>query len=332
MRIIITGCAGFIGFHLTKFLNKNQKNKILGIDNLNNFYPNAIKKDRLSILKKNKNFLFRKINICKYKDILKISKKFSPDIIINLAAVAGVRHSLKNPRAYINNNILGFFNILEVARKTKVNNVFFASSSSVYGDNKSYPFSEKHNINSPISVYAATKASNELLAHSYSHLYKINMIGMRFFTVYGPWGRPDMALFKFVKLAIKKKKLPIFNNGNMIRNFTYIDDVIISIYKLINKTLNKKNSKEYFDIYNIGNYKTFPLITLLDEIKNQLNINLKFDLKEMQLGDIFKSESDQSKLFKKINFRPKTTLKEGIKKFLQWYLNYFKIKNLFDVK
>lgn len=240
MKIIVTGCAGFVGFHLVKYLGNNKQNKILGLDNLNNYYDNKIKKDRLLILKKTKNFKFLKIDICNYKKLFSLSKKFKPELIINLAAIAGVRHSLTNPRAYVNNNIIGFFNILEIARNLKIKNIFYASSSSVYGANKKIPFKEEHKTSSPISVYAASKSSNELLAFSYSHLYKINIIGMRFFTVYGPWGRPDMALFKFIKLALQKKKLPVFNNGDMVRNFTYVDDVIISIDRLIKKIVNKK--------------------------------------------------------------------------------------------
>ena len=266
------------------------------------------------------------MDICNYAKLLSLSKKFKPDLIINLAAIAGVRHSLTNPRAYVNNNIIGFFNILEIARNLKIKNIFYASSSSVYGANKKIPFKEVHKTSSPISVYAASKSSNELLAFSYSHLYKINIIGMRFFTVYGPWGRPDMALFKFIKLALKKKKLPVFNNGNMVRNFTYVDDVIISIDRLINKIVNKKNKKIQCEIYNIGNHKTFSLMFFLKEIQKQFKIKLKFSFLKMQPGDIQKSKSDQSKLYKKINYKPQTSINKGIEHFLDWYFKYFKVK------
>ena len=256
----------------------------------------------------------------------KIVKKYKPTLIINLAAIAGVRHSIENPRAYIKNNILGFFNILEVAKNNKINKIFYASSSSAYGHNTKYPFSEKDKTCSPASLYGATKITNEILAYSYSHIYKIKTIGLRFFTVYGPWGRPDMALFKFVKFAFSNTQIPVYNKGKMFRNFTYIDDVVKSIEKLIGYHQLKKNNKKLYEIYNIGNDKSVPLMSFISEIKRALKIRMKIKYLGMQMGDIFKSKSDQSKLYKAINFRPRTSIKLGIQKFVNWYIDYNGIK------
>ena len=324
MKILITGCAGFIGSHLTAELIK-KKHLIIGVDNLNNYYDPVLKKKRLGFIK-NKNFLFIKSDITNYNSLNRIVKKHRPLLIINLAAIAGVRHSLENPRAYINNNILGFFNILEVAKNNKIKKVFYASSSSVYGHNTKYPFSEKDKACHPASLYGATKITNETLAYSYSHIYQMKIIGPRFFTVYGPWGRPDMALFKFVKLALSKKNIPVYNKGKMFRNFTYIDDVVKSIEKLINYHSLKKNKKKLYEIYNIGNNKSVPLMNFVNHIQKALKIKIKIKYLGMQKGDIVKSRSDQSKLFNEIKFRPQTAIKTGIKKFIEWYTVYNKIK------
>jgi UDP-glucuronate 4-epimerase len=321
MKILITGCCGFIGFHLTKkLLEKNHS--VLGLDNLNDYYDVNLKKKRLHILKK-KNFSFKKINILNYEKLYRNTKNYKPDIIINLAAVAGVRHSLKAPRDYINNNIIGFFNILELSRNLNIKYIFYASSSSVYGKNKLKPFCENHPIMSPISTYGASKGCNELLAHAYSYLYKIKTIGLRFFTVYGPWGRPDMALFKFTKAIINNKKIDIYNKGKMKRNFTYIDDVVASIEKLINK---KSTFTDNFNIFNIGNTKTYPLMKFIKEIEIQIKKKAKRAFLNMQQGDIESAPCSYSKLKRKINFEPKTSIKIGIKNFLDWYFTYYKIK------
>tara|TARA_B100001250_G_C19806584_1_gene793611 strand:- start:687 stop:1661 length:975 start_codon:yes stop_codon:yes gene_type:complete len=320
MKILVTGCAGFIGFHLTNKLLKNKKFEILGIDNINNYYPSKIKLERLKILKKNKKFIFKKVDLCNFNQLFNSIKKFKPKYVINLAAIAGVRHSLNKPRDYINNNIVGFFNLLESVKKLKIKYLMYASSSSVYGNIKKFPFVENQNVNTPISIYAASKLSNELMAHSYSHLYKINTIGLRFFTVYGPWGRPDMALFKFVNKILKNKKIEVFNNGKMIRNFTYIDDVTESIKLLINRTLNF-TKYPINEIYNIGNHQTFKLNDFIKEIQIALNKKAKISFKPLQKGDIVKSQSNQNKLFKIIKFKPKTSIHFGIKKFIEWYIN-----------
>ena len=321
MKILITGCCGFIGFHLTKkLLEKNHS--VLGLDNLNDYYDVNLKKKRLHILKK-KNFFFKRINILNYEKLYRNTKNYKPDIIINLAAVAGVRHSLKAPRDYINNNIIGFFNILELSRNLNIKYIFYASSSSVYGKNKLKPFCEDHPIMSPISTYGASKGCNELLAHAYSHLYKIKTIGLRFFTVYGPWGRPDMALFKFTKAIINNKKIDIYNKGKMKRNFTYINDVVVSIEKLINK---KSTFTDNFNIFNIGNTKTYPLMKFIKEIETQIKKKAKRAFLNMQQGDIESAPCSYSKLKRKINFEPKTSIKIGIKNFLDWYFTYYKIK------
>lgn len=322
MKILVTGCCGFIGFHLTqKLLEKNHL--VLGFDNLNDYYDIKLKKKRLEILQKKKNFIFKKTNILNYEKLYQSTKKHKPKIIVNLAAVAGVRHSLKAPRDYINNNIIGFFNILELARNLKIKYIFYASSSSVYGKNVQKPFSENHPIMSPISTYGASKGCNELLAHTYSHLYKIKTIGLRFFTVYGPWGRPDMALFKFTRAIISNKKINIYNKGKMKRNFTYINDVVFSIEKLIQK---KNTFIDNFNIFNIGNIKTYPLINFVKEIEVQIKKKAKRALLKMQPGDIDSAPCSYYKLKRKINFEPKTTIKIGIKNFLEWYFAYYKIK------
>ena len=324
MKIIITGCAGFIGSHLSLELLE-KKHSIIGIDNLNSYYDPIIKKKRLKIIK-NKNFIFHRCDITNYKNLNKIVKKYKPSIIINLAAIAGVRHSLKNPRDYIKNNIIGFFNILESAKNNKIKKVFFASSSSVYGHNIKYPFSEKDKTSYPASLYGATKITNEILAYSYSHIHQIKTIGLRFFTVYGPWGRPDMALYKFVESAFLNKKIFVYNKGKMFRNFTYIDDVVKSVEKLIAYHCLKKNKKKLYEIYNIGNYKSVPLMNFIKEIQNAMKIKFKIKYLGMQKGDIVKSKSNQNKLYKAIYYRPQTTIKSGIIKFVKWYMNYNGIK------
>ena len=320
MNIIITGAAGFIGMHLSqKFLDNGYK--IIGIDNINKYYDPKLKKKRLNILKKNKNFLFFKLDICDHKKLEIIFKKYKPKKIIHLAAQAGVRYSLTNPDAYIKSNIIGFFNIIKLSQQYKVNKFFYASSSSVYGDNKSITFSEKDKVSSPISLYAATKLSNELIAISYNKVYKINCIGLRFFTVYGPWGRPDMALFKFVKNILKNKEIEVYNFGDMSRDFTYIDDVVEGIFKLFKKDLKKGNH-----IFNIGNSSPVKLMDFVKKIEEKLNKKAKIKYKPLQVGDVKSTYANTKKLKQIINFQPSTKIQKGIEDFVDWYLQYYKIK------
>ena len=331
--ILVTGCAGFIGFHLVKkLLNKNLK--VVGIDSFDKYYDINLKKKRIEILKKDKkNFVFYKLDISNEKKVNKIFNSNKIKFVINLAAQAGVRYSLINPNSYIKNNIVGFHNILFNCVKHKVKHFLYASTSSVYGMNKKMPFKETDNVDHPIQLYAATKRSNELMAHSYSHLYNLPSTGLRFFTVYGPWGRPDMALFKFTKNIILGKKIEVFNYGNHIRDFTYVDDIVHSIYLLIKK-IPKKNNKIVlkphnsiapFQIYNIGNSKPVKLMDYIKEIEKQTRKKAKIKFKVLQQGDVQKTYADSNLLFKKINFKPKVSIEYGVSEFIKWYKKFYKI-------
>ncbi len=334
-KILITGSAGFIGFHLTLELLKLGK-EVVGIDNLNDYYDTKLKISRLKILKKYKKFSFYKIDLIDELKVKKVFEKYKIKTVVNLAAQAGVRYSLINPKSYINTNLLGFFNLLNLSTKYKVKHFVYASTSSVYGALKKIPFRENYSTDHPIQLYAATKKSNELMAHAYSHIYKIPTTGLRFFTVYGPWGRPDMALFKFTKNILLGKKIEIFNYGKHSRDFTYIDDIVQGIIKSmnslpkINKKFNFKNprlseSSAPFTVYNIGNGKKVKLMKYISEIENYLNIKAKKKYLQMQRGDIRDTHSNLEKIHKNIGYRSTTAVKEGIKKFLDWYLQYYKI-------
>ena len=316
---IITGSAGFIGFHLSLKLLKNG-HKVIGIDNLNNYYDVKLKKDRNNILRKFKNYNFQKIDIRNLKQLEKIFKKKKIYCVIHLAAQAGVRYSLINPKSYIDNNILGFFNVLDTLKKNKVKNFVYASTSSIYGLQKKFPLKEKFNTDNPIQLYAATKKSNEVMAASYSYLYKINTIGLRFFTVYGPWGRPDMALFKFTKNILNGKSIDIFNKGKHIRDFTFVEDIVSGIFKII--TSNKKDLGSR--IYNIGNGKKISLMKYIELIEKNLMKKSKKRFLSLQKGDVIKTHSDTSLLKKEYDYYPNTSVEIGIKKFVEWYVSYFK--------
>ncbi len=316
---LITGSAGFIGFHLSKKLLSEGFN-VFGVDNLNNYYDQKIKQDRNKILKKYKNYKFNKIDIKDYKKLDMIFKKNSIIGVVNLAAQAGVRYSLKNPRSYIENNINGFFNILELSKKYKIKKFIYASTSSIYGLQKKFPLKENFNTDNPIQLYAATKKSNELMATSYSHLYKMDTIGLRFFTVYGPWGRPDMALFKFTKNIIKGKPIEVFNKGKHERDFTYVDDIVNGIFNII---INKK-SKFGAKIFNIGNGKKIKLLKYIQLIEKNLNQKSKKKFLPLQKGDVIKTHSDTKLIKKHYNYEAKTEVSYGVKKFIEWYVSYFK--------
>ena len=335
-KILITGAAGFIGFHVCLTLLKSGK-KVLGIDNLNNYYDPNLKLSRLKILKKYKNFIFNKINLQDEKKLKKIYQTNKIEKVVNLAAQAGVRYSLINPKSYIDTNLVGFFNLIDLSRKYKVKHFVYASTSSVYGALTKMPFKESFTTDHPIQLYAATKKSNELIAHSYSHIYKLPTTGLRFFTVYGPWGRPDMALFKFTKNILSNKKIEIFNYGNHSRDFTYIDDIVQGIIKSTNKVpKSRKNfnfsnpklaeSSAPFTVYNIGNGKKIKLMKYIYEIENYLNKKAKKDYKQLQKGDIKDTHSNLQKIQKNLGYKSTTPVKEGIKSFLNWYLEYYKIK------
>ena len=331
-KIFISGSSGFIGFHVAKkFLEKGIK--VHGFDSMNNYYDVSLKKSRLKILKKYKNFSFTRGNLENHKTLLRSIKKFRPKIIIHLAAQAGVRFSIKNPDSYLNSNILGTFNILKIAHNIKVNHLIIGSSSSVYGANKKIPFKEIDKTDHQVSFYAATKKSTEALAHAYSSLWKLPITMLRFFTVYGPFGRPDMAYFKFTKKIFKGQKIDIYNKGKMYRDYTYIDDIVDGIFKILNK-IPKINSKRKikndslspvapFRILNIGNTKKIYLLDFINTLEKILNKKIKRNYLPMQNGDVYSTLSDSSLLKKLTGYNPKTNYKIGIKKFLSWYTNYY---------
>lgn len=340
MRTIITGSAGFIGFNLSKYLLLKGY-EVIGVDNFNSYYDTSLKYSRNNVLEKisqetKGKFILKKCDIEDYEKLSAIFSEFNPLNVIHLAAQAGVRYSITNPSAYINSNLVGFGNILECCRNSKINHLIYASSSSVYGGNTILPFSETHNVDHPISLYAATKKSNELMAHSYSHLYNIPTTGLRFFTVYGPWGRPDMALFLFTKAILKGEPINIFNHGNMIRDFTYIDDIVESIYRLLKKPpqrnpeynfkeQNSNNSWAPYNIFNIGNSQPIPLMEYITELETSLDIEAKKNYLQMQDGDVKATSADTKLLEEWIKFKPKTTVREGINKFVNWYKKYYEI-------
>ncbi len=320
MTILITGSAGFIGYHVTKkILNKNIK--VIGIDNINNYYDINLKKNRIKDLKINKKFFFYKVDLSNYKKLDNIVKNKKIKIIIHLAAQAGVRYSIKNPRIYFKSNLEGFFNILEISRHNNIKHLIYASTSSVYGDSKKFPLSEINRTDQPLSFYAATKKSNEVMAHSYSYIYKLPCTGVRFFTVYGPFGRPDMALFKFTKNILNNHPIELYNKGNHFRDFTYVDDIVDGIYSLI-----KKQSKKSipYEIFNIGNGTPKKLLDYLKHIEKNLNKISKTKKLPLQTGDIVKTHSNINKLKKYTGYKPKTNIKIGISRFIEWYKDYYR--------
>jgi len=316
---IVTGSAGFIGFHLSQKLLK-KGHTVIGIDNLNNYYSVELKKDRNKILNKFKNYTFIKLDLKNFRALNIKLKNKKIHAIIHLAAQAGVRYSLINPRSYIDNNILGFFNVLEIARKKKVKKFIYASTSSIYGLQQKFPLKETFNTDNPIQLYAATKKSNEVMATSYSYLYKMNTIGLRFFTVYGPWGRPDMALFKFTKNILEGKSIDVFNKGKHVRDFTYVDDIAEGISKII---FNKKKIIGT-KMLNIGNGKKIELLKYIQLIEKYLNKKAKKKFLPLQKGDVIKTHSDTTSLKKDYHYYPKTEVTYGVKKFIEWYISYFK--------
>ena len=338
-RILITGSAGFIGFHLARRLLENGYT-IIGLDNLNDYYDVNLKNDRLSILKQHESFSFYKTDLSNKKSLDKMflqEKIGTEDIIINLAAQAGVRYALQNPDSYINSNLIGFFNLIENARQCKCCHFIYASSSSVYGGNTKLPFSVHDNVDHPISLYAATKKSNELMAHVYSYTYGLPTTGLRFFTVYGPWGRPDMALFLFTKAILAGQPIPVFNYGDMFRDFTYIDDIVEGIVRLIDHlpepnvewngdSPDPGTSWVPYRIYNIGNHQSVKLMDYISAIEKSLSKKAIVDFKPMQIGDVKSTFADIQDLSKAVGFEPKTSIHEGILKFIEWYLDYYKVK------
>ena len=337
MTILITGAAGFIGFHTAKKL-LDRGDSVIGIDNFNSYYDVSLKKKRISILKKlktKKKFNFYKIDLTNTNKLQKLFKKHKIKKVINLAAQAGVRYSIQNPESYIKSNLIGFANILEVCRNFKILHLTYASTSSVYGANTKQPFKESHNVDHPLQLYAATKRSNELMAHSYSNLFNLPTTGLRFFTVYGPWGRPDMALFIFTKNILENKFIKIFNKGNHIRDFTYIDDIVDGVIKANDEKVKKNNnwnpkvddpsnSRSPFKIYNIGNSKPVSLMKYIGLIEKYLGKKAKKKYLNLQKGDVPKTLSDISKIKKNLKYNPKTSVEVGVKNFINWYVKFYK--------
>jgi UDP-glucuronate 4-epimerase len=332
MKYLITGAAGFIGFHLSKRLLE-QGNSVVGIDNLNEYYDVNLKKVRLNELKGDLEFTFHKLDLVDRKGIEKLFSEDNFDCVVNLAAQAGVRYSLENPHVYVDSNIVGFLNILEGCRNNDIKHLVFASSSSVYGANTTMPFSVHHNVDHPISLYAATKKSNELMAHAYSSLYKLPCTGLRFFTVYGPLGRPDMALFLFTKAILENRPIDVFNQGKMKRDFTYIDDIVEGVVRVTvnipapNTGWNSDNpdpatSYAPYRIYNIGNNNPIELMKLIEVLEGCLGKKAEKNLLPMQPGDVHETCADVDDLIN-IGFKLSTPIEKGIKEFVEWYLGYY---------
>lgn len=338
MNILITGAAGFIGFHLTNRL-LDEGHNVIGLDSLNDYYDARLKNDRLTVLQNRDGFKFRELKL-EDKDILfEVMKIYSPAIVINLAAQAGVRYSIENPKAYIDSNIYGFLNVLEACREFPVKHLLYASSSSVYGANTRMPFSVHDPVNHQVSLYGATKKSNELMAHTYSHLFGVPTTGMRFFTVYGPWGRPDMAYFSFTKNIIEGKSIKVFNHGHMKRDFTYIDDIVDGIQYLINEPpkYNSAWDREHPDpassfapyrIVNLGNHQPVELMKFINILELYIGEKAKIEYLPMQPGDVHETYADITEMQEQFKFSPSTSIEDGLGRFVSWYKGYYGVEEL----
>jgi len=334
MKILITGSAGFIGSTLAmKLLDRGDS--VIGIDNFNDYYDPSIKHNRIKRLENSSNFININADISSKKSLENVFEEFLPDVVVNLAAQAGVRYSIENPMAYIESNIVGFANILEASRNYNIKHLVYASSSSVYGANTNMPFSIHNNVDHPLSLYAASKKSNELMAHSYSHLFSLPTTGLRFFTVYGPWGRPDMALFKFTKSIIEDKPIDVFNFGKHRRDFTYIDDIVEGVMRVIDNpaTANKEWNGDHPDpgsssapwkVYNIGNNKPIELMSYIAAIEKFLNKKAEINFLPLQPGDVPDTYADVTDLVNDFGYQPSTSIEEGVANFVEWYLDYYK--------
>ena len=331
---LVTGAAGFIGFHLSKRL-LDEGYRVFGVDNLNDYYDLQLKKDRLAILKAYPAFSFHRIDLAHAGDLEAIFKENTIEVVVNLAAQAGVRYSLTNPQAYVDSNLVGFVNVLECCRHHGVKHLVFASSSSVYGANTNMPFSVHHNVDHPVSLYAASKKSNELMAHTYSHLFKMACTGLRFFTVYGPWGRPDMALFLFTKAILEGKPIDVFNHGKMRRDFTYIDDIVEGVVRVMKNCPDPNpawsgdspdpgTSYVRYKIYNIGNNQPVELIDFIRAIESALGKTATKNFMDLQPGDVPATYADVDDLIRDVGFKPETSIDEGIGRFVEWYKTYYR--------
>jgi UDP-glucuronate 4-epimerase len=332
MNILVTGAAGFIGFHLTRRLIAEGFH-VIGIDNMNDYYDVQLKRDRLKLLEGNTQFDFHPMDLSDREALYQLFAKKTIPIVINLAAQAGVRYSLSNPHSYVTSNLVGFVNILEACRHNSVGHLIYASSSSVYGANVTTPFSTKDSVDHPVSLYAATKKANELMAHTYSHLFQIPTTGLRFFTVYGPWGRPDMAYYSFTKDIIEENPIKVFNNGDMRRDFTYIDDIVEGIVRLLDKPpkcnsdwdrFNPDPSSSYapYKVYNIGNHNPVKLMDFINVLEKLIGKKAKMEFLPMQPGDVKETYADITDLHKDVGFYPSTSIEEGLANFVKWYKLY----------
>ena len=335
-KVLVTGAAGFIGFHLAKRLLADGC-QVVGIDNMNPYYDISLKEARLEDLKKEDNFRFFQIDLCDRSKLEELFARQGLEVVVNLAAQAGVRYSLENPYAYVDSNLVGFMNLLECCRHQDVNHLVFASSSSVYGANTRMPFSIHHNVDHPVSLYAATKKANELMAHTYSHLYGLPCTGLRFFTVYGPWGRPDMALFLFTQAILEDQPIKVFNHGKMQRDFTYIDDIIEGVVRVMGRlpeanpewsgdTPDPGTSLAPYKVYNIGNNNPVELTKFIEVIEDVLGKKAKKELMDIQPGDVAATYADVDDLMEDVGFKPDTPIEVGIAHFVEWYKNFYGYK------
>ncbi|HYH09756.1 MAG TPA: NAD-dependent epimerase [Thermoanaerobaculia bacterium] len=331
-RILVTGAAGFVGYHVTRALLRDGA-RVTGLDNLNDYYDPSLKHARLARLREDEAFTFVEADIAG-RDWLDDVKRFQPEAVVHLAAQAGVRYSITNPEAYTQSNLVGFAHVLELCRALRVQHLVFASSSSVYGANRTLPYAVSHNVDHPISLYAATKKSNELMAHTYAHLYRIPVTGLRFFTVYGPWGRPDMAYFSFTKAILEGRPIELFNHGQMKRDFTYVDDVVAALVRVLRKPApvdaawdahepNPGSSAAPYRVYNIGNHAPVSLTDFVATIERALGVEAKKVLRPMQPGDVLETYADVEDLQRDFGFAPSTPLETGIRRFVEWYREYY---------
>jgi UDP-glucuronate 4-epimerase len=334
-KVLVTGAAGFIGFYLCRKLLENDL-EVVGLDNLNDYYDPELKKARLEILSRFPGFSFAQADLADHHRIEALFAEHVFEAVVNMAAQAGVRYSLKNPRAYLDSNLVGFLNVLEGCRHAGVEHLVFASSSSVYGANTQVPFSVHHNVDHPVSLYAATKKANELMAHSYSHLYGLKTTGLRFFTVYGPWGRPDMAYFLFTKAILEGRAIDVFNFGKMKRDFTYIDDITEGVWRVIRKTPepdplwqgdhpNPGTSYAPYRLYNIGNNQQEDLLRFIEVLEECLGKKAKKNFLPMQPGDVPATYADVDDLFREVGFKPSTTIEAGLRQFVDWYRGFYRV-------
>lgn len=323
--VLVTGAAGFIGFHLSKRILE-RGGRVTGFDNINDYYDPKLKEARLNILKKYDGFTFVKGDLSDKCAVDSVFETYKPDIAVNLAAQAGVRYSIENPKVYIESNVVGFFNILEACRNFGIRHLLYASSSSVYGNQKKTPFSVDDNVDHPISLYAATKKSNELMAFTYSHLYKIPATGLRFFTVYGPFGRPDMAYFGFTNKIMRGESIKIFNGGDMYRDFTYVDDIVQGIENMLINPPKSDENKDMHKVYNIGNNKPEKLMYFIETLEKAIGKTAKKEFLPMQPGDVYQTYADVSELVRDFDFKPETTIEKGLEEFAKWYFDYYGVR------